>query len=231
MSLLVSELPARSNFMGAVNAAALVGSRVRQRWCDMSRFRGHFRVCRLARCALIFIMAAVVLLEPVLAAERKTGAPRQHKIEAGGYPGKEDLLAIEKKILLLTNNERNARGLPAFQASVALTYLAGKQSENMCAARSLEHESAAFPIGWRKFTDRLKTGRLTEGAENIGYRTLREQPEKWATAVVKEWMKSPKHRKNILNPRWRYLGIGVRMCANKIAYATQEFSSNPGRIR
>src|SRR5208337_4715930 len=96
------------------------------------------------------------------------------------YPRKGDLLAIEKSILLLTNNERNARGLPVFRASVALTYLAKRQSENMCAARSLEHESVAFPNGWRKFTDRLKTARLTSGAENIGYRTLREQPEKWA---------------------------------------------------
>jgi len=100
----------------------------------------------------------------------------------------------------------------------------------MCAARTLEHESDAFPNGWRKFTDRLKTARLTSGAENIGYRTLREQPEKWATAVVKEWMKSPQHRKNILNPRWRYLGVGIRMCADRIAYGTQVFSLDPGRI-
>jgi uncharacterized protein YkwD len=132
--------------------------------------------------------------------------------------------------LLFTNNERKARGLEAIQESYPLTYLAQRQSEHMCAARSLEHESDAFPNGWKKFTDRLKIGGLTSGAENIGYRTLREQPEKWAATVVKEWMKSPPHRKNILNPRWRYLGVGIRMCADRIAYATQVFSSDPGRV-
>jgi len=178
---------------------------------------------------MIFVIAVAVLLEPSLAAEQKNRAPAQQKKESRNYPTKRDILAIENSILAFTNNERTARGLPAFQGSPALAYLAGRQTENMCAARSLEHESDAFPNGWKKFTDRLKAARLRSGAENIGYRTLREPPEKWAREVVNGWMKSPKHRKNILNPRWRYLGVAVRMCVNRIAYATQVFSSDPGR--
>jgi len=155
---------------------------------------------------------------------------REQAIATSSHSSKEDLLAIEKSILFFTNNERTARGLPALHRSPALAYLAGRQTENMCAARSLEHESDAFPNGWKKFTDRLKAARLRSGAENIGYRTLREQPEKWAREVVNGWMKNPQNSKNILNPRWRYLGVGIRMCANRIAYATQVFSSDPGRM-
>jgi uncharacterized protein YkwD len=175
-------------------------------------------------------VALIALSEPALAAERKVQVSGQRRNESGSNLNKQVLIAIEKRILVFTNNERSAKGLPAVRESSALSYLARGQSENMCMARSLEHESDAFPRGWKKFTDRMKAVRITAGGENIGYRTLREQPEKWAREVVNGWMKSPPHRKNILNPRWRYLGIGVRICADRIAYATQVFSSDHGRI-
>jgi uncharacterized protein YkwD len=230
MSLSVSPRQFRSILFASAIATVLLGTLFYKHWRGLSRFGRFFIGNELVQCGFIFVIAAAVLLQPALAAERKSRPPDQQKKESGSYPSKQDLLAIEKSILLLTNNERKARGLPAFQESFPLTHLATRQSENMCAARSLEHQSDAFPNGWKKFTERLKIAGVTSGAENIGYRTLREQPEKWATAVVKEWMKSPPHRKNILNPRWRYLGVGISMCANSIAYATQVFSSDPGRI-
>jgi len=219
-----------NRFFASAIATALLGALSYKRWRGLSRLARFFIGNKLVPRVFIFVIAAAVLLQPALAAERKTRAPEQQKKESGSYPRKEDLLAIEKSILLFTNNERKSRGLPAFQESFPLTHIATRQSENMCAARSLDHESDAFPNGWNKFRDRLKIAGVTSGAENIGYRTLREQPEKWATAVVKEWMKSPQHRKNILNPRWRYLGVGIRMCADRIAYATQVFSSDPGSM-
>ena len=230
MSLSTSASKFRSTSLPTAVATSLLGPFFYRRRRGLSRFGRLFIGNELLQCVFIFVMAAAVFLQPALAAERKTLAPEQQKKESGSYPSKQDLLAIEKSILLLTNNERKARELPTFQESFPLAHLATRQSENMCAARSLEHESDAFPNGWKKFTERLKIAGVTSGAENIGYRTLREQPEKWATAVVKEWMKSPPHRKNILNPRWRYLGVGIRMCADRIAYATQVFSSDPGRI-
>jgi uncharacterized protein YkwD len=230
MSLSVSLRQFRSTFFTSAIATVLLGTLSCKRWRGMSRLGRFFIGNNLVQCVFFVVIATAALLQPALAAERKTRAPDQQKKESRSYPSKQDLLAIETSILLFTNNERKARGLPAFQESFPLSHLATRQSENMCAARSLEHESDAFPKGWKKFTDRLKIAGVTSGAENIGYRTLREQPEKWAIAVVNGWMKSEQHRKNILNPRWRYLGVGIRMCANRIAYATQVFSSDPGRI-
>ncbi len=190
----------------------------------------HSFHCAVARCSAVCILATAILLQPALASGRKSFAINKPKKESAAYPTQQDIQMIEENILRFTNNERNIRGLPAFQRSPALAYLSGRQSENMCATRTLEHESDVFPKGWKKFTDRMKIAGLTSAAENIAYRTLREQPEKWAKEIVSGWMKSPQHRKNILNPRWRYLGVGVQMCANRIAYATQVFSSDPGRI-
>jgi uncharacterized protein YkwD len=229
MDLSVLTLPPTSVVSSTGIPRVLPGSPHRHR-CGLWRVCFHFLVSLLARSSLLFIVAIAVLLQPALAAERKSHAQGQAKKESGAYLSKQDLLTIEESILFFTNNERHKRGLPIFQKSSALMYLARKQSENMCAARSLEHESNAFPNGWKKFTDRLKIAGVTSGAENIAYRTFRERPEKWARAVVKGWMNSPKHRKNILNPRWRYLGVGVYLCRNRIAYAAQDFSSDPGRI-
>ena len=52
----------------------------------------------------------------------------------------------------------------------------------------------------------------------------------WAKEVVKGWMNSPPHRRNILNPRYRYLGVGFLGCPNRLGYATQVFSSQAGTI-
>ncbi len=231
MSLFALERSSRSTFLRTAITRLSFRPRFFRRWSGLTKPGSHFGPNHLPRAALIFIVMIAVLFEPALAAEKKSRPSDKSKKEAPAFPSKQDLLAIEKRILSLTNIERKARGLAVFQASSALAYLSKRQSENMCAARSLEHESDAFPNGWKKFTDRLKTGGLTSGAENIGYRTLREQPEKWAAVVVKKWMESPPHRKNILDPRWRFLGVGVQMCGNRIAYATQVFSSDPGGIR
>jgi uncharacterized protein YkwD len=231
MSFSVSRLRSGCIFLRTTTAAALLALIVHRRWRDLWRFGNHLTVGRFARSSLVVMVALAVLLGPALAAEKRPRAPDQPKKESVAFPSKQDLLTIEDAILRFTNKERYTRGLPILRRSSALEYLAGRQTENMCAARLLEHESDVYPKGWKKFTDRMKAAGLTSGGENIGYRTLREQPEKWAATVVKEWMISPPHRKNILNPRWRFLGVGVQMCANRIAYATQVFSSDPGRIR
>jgi uncharacterized protein YkwD len=230
MDLSVLTLPPRSVVSATAIPGTLPGAPFHRRRCGLSRVRFHFLVSLLARSSLLFIVAIAVLLQPALAAERKSHAKGQAKKESGTYPNKQDLRTIEESILLFSNDERHKRGLPLFQKSSALMYVARKQSENMCDARTLEHESNLFPKGWKKFTDRMKTAGVTSGAENIAYRTFREKPEKWARAVVSGWMKSPHHRKNILNPHWRYLGVGIRMCRDRIAYAAQFFSSDPGRI-
>ncbi len=197
---------------------------------DTLILRRHIPVNRLIKCLLSLAMTAVVLSQPALATKLKTHTPEHHRKASGRYPTEADLLSIEKSIVLLTNQERSARGLPVFRISAVLTFLAKRQTDNMCAARTLAHESDRFPKGWKRFLGRLKYAGLRAGGENIAYRTLREHPEKWAKEVVKGWMNSPEHRKNILNPKWLYLGVGMKMCSNRIAYATQVFAPRAGRL-
>jgi hypothetical protein len=57
-----------------------------------------------------------------------------------------------------------------------------------------------------------------------------------AREVVQQWMASEGHRKNILNPVYRYLGCGAELYKDPSFYGmarfkiTQYFSSRPGDI-
>jgi len=137
---------------------------------------------------------------------------------------------MENALLEFTNRERSRAGLPSFRLSPALSFLARGQSKNMCARKILEHESEQFPQGWRKFSARLKKAGLRAGGENVAYRTFSGRTEAWARHVVEGWMSSPPHRKNILNPNFAYMGAGIEMCSRDLAYATQVFSPDPGRL-
>jgi uncharacterized protein YkwD len=162
-----------------------------------------------------------------------------HSTEAyaiGGEKGSKSWLKqseigqMEKSILRYTNEERVRNGLKPLRSSDALAFLAKNQSQHMCKSGRLAHESDTFPEGWRKLIQRLTMASLKSGAENIALRTVESDKDAWAKSVVKGWMSSPPHKKNILEPTHRYLGVGVSPCENRIAYATQIFSSDPGTI-
>ena len=139
-----------------------------------------------------------------------------------------EIVQIEKSILRFTNEERVRNGLRPLKASRALGYIAKKQSINMCDRQLLAHESDAFPEGWRRLVQRLKIANVRSGSENLALRTVESDLEDWARQVVKGWMKSTPHKKNILEPSHKYIGVGIVPCENKIAYATQVFSSDAG---
>jgi uncharacterized protein YkwD len=50
-----------------------------------------------------------------------------------------------------------------------------------------------------------------------------------ANEIVDDWMSSPGHRENILDPRFTHLGVGVS-ARNHTIRATQEFVGRPKRF-
>ena len=139
--------------------------------------------------------------------------------------------SVEDKILDYTNEERRKKNLPLLQSSDALRFVARQHSGNMCSTRDFSHESVHFPKGWQHFATRLKHVGVVTGGENIGYQTITRNRDLWARKMVQGWMRSPSHRRNILEPRFRYLGVGVRPCDNRLGYATQVFSRSHGRVQ
>lgn len=176
-------------------------------------------------------IAAAVLL-PVVAALWWLGpahAKRPHDTSEN-VPVQSDVSAFEENVIRYANAERTQRGMLPLEVTSGLTFVARRHSDNMCRTRIFEHESEAFPDGWQDFADRLKKAGLMSGGENIAYRTITRDPERWAREVVHGWMNSPRHKRNILHPSFRYTGVGIRLCGNRLGYATQVFSKHRGRL-
>ncbi|MFJ5714471.1 CAP domain-containing protein [Neobacillus sp. NPDC093127] len=120
--------------------------------------------------------------------------------------------AQEQKVVDLTNQERAKNGLPALKVDLTLSKMAHEKSRDMSANGYFSHTSPTYGSPF----DMMKKYGITYryAGENIamGQRTPEE--------VVKAWMNSEGHRKNILNPNYNYIGVGYVSQGN---YWTQEF--------
>jgi len=144
-------------------------------------------------------------------ADRGSG-PRRDGVGAGAacpvVPDVSSLPAVTDATLCLLNGERADRGLPPFAHHPALAEAATVYAADLVAGSYFSHTG-------RDGSD------LVERIERAGYisgdRSWRVGENlAWGTgglatpaAIVQAWMNSAGHRKNILNARFREIGIGV----------------------
>ncbi|MFI5265125.1 MAG: CAP domain-containing protein [Candidatus Levyibacteriota bacterium] len=106
----------------------------------------------------------------------------------------------EKKMLQLINSERKKRGIEALTVSSFLTQVARNHAQDMLERGYFSHYT---PEGLSPF-DRLEKLSIPYGtaAENLAF-----APD--VDLAVTGLMKSEEHKKNILNPSFHNIGIGV----------------------
>lgn len=130
---------------------------------------------------------------------------------------KEDTL----QVLALVNSERTRAGLAALKSNDSLTAAAQGHAQDMAVNGYFSHTS----LDGRTLGDRIRQAGYSYRAagENIawGQRTPSE--------VVSGWMASPGHRRNILNPNFRELGIGLARDTDGVPYWVQNFGSRDSR--
>lgn len=172
------------------------------------------------RAALPMVAAFAVALLFMGQALAATSAPKKTQNRQANSNA-----TLEREIFGFTNKMRRQNGMSSLRPSQILQYVARRQSNHMCGTGLLRHQSGAFPKGWRTFRERLAKTGARGGGENLASVSLTNDPEVWAAETVHGWMNSPTHRKNILDPRFKYLGVGVRKCKNGVGYATQFFAT------
>jgi uncharacterized protein YkwD len=171
--------------------------------------------------------AMLVTVSPQSAVAVSIGTPRQVLLrpdsgngngEPEGKPhsGQKAMPELEAEVFAMTNNERAKAGCPKLREDYALHVAAQNHSRDMAAYGYLSHtnqndegadirmERAGYPIeyGW---------------AENIAAGPTT------ANAVMEMWMSSEAHRKNILNCKFRALGVGVAQATDGMLFWTQTF--------
>ncbi len=124
---------------------------------------------------------------------------------------------LERKILYLTNVEREKNGLKRLIWNEELADVARAHSKDMAERGFFSHDN---PDGQTPF-DRIKAAgmKYLVAAENIA--GGQASPEK----AVEEWMNSEGHRKNILNPGLKELGVGLARGGKYGIYWTQNFAT------
>ncbi|WP_050183323.1 S-layer homology domain-containing protein [Domibacillus robiginosus] len=109
--------------------------------------------------------------------------------------------AIEREIGQLVNEERANQGLAPVTLANDVSFVARTKSKDMHDRGYFDHTSPTYGSPFDMLTDFGL--RYSTAGENIasGYVD--------AEAVMEGWMNSPGHRRNILNPQFKEIGVGV----------------------
>lgn len=135
--------------------------------------------------------------------------------QVAGYT---DGRSFTQRVVDLTNRERSIRGLPPLTVKYGLQYAAEKRSTDMIVRGYFDHID---PSGRDPFWVLRQHGmRYATAGENIAMG--QRSPED----VVRDWMNSPGHRANILNPQFGAIGVSaVQNSATGQIYWTQIFTN------
>ncbi|MBI4639943.1 MAG: CAP domain-containing protein [Candidatus Tectomicrobia bacterium] len=124
---------------------------------------------------------------------------------------------MEEELFRAVNWARQERGIHSLQQNPQLQRVARRHSEDMATRRFFDHTN---PDGWNVL-DRLRVEGIEDFAgvgENIFTGNGIADP---VQLVVEEWLKSPGHRKNLLNPRYIAGGVGIAWGGKEKIYITQ----------
>jgi uncharacterized protein YkwD len=131
--------------------------------------------------------------------------------------------ASEARVFVLFNQLRVARGLRPLRADAALARAADSHSADMLRRGYFAHNGpqGAWDARIRRYVKRALIAEI-----------LSEGSGRYATpgGMVRSWMNSPEHRRIILTPDLRLVGLGIATGTYRghhgVAMATADFSSS-----
>ncbi|MGH2838437.1 MAG: CAP domain-containing protein [Thermoleophilaceae bacterium] len=162
----------------------------------MTRSKGHARW---------YALAALVALAVFVAAPPSASASCHNKY---AHPAQVSNATVKQTTLCLLNKRRHAHGRRALKPNQRLARAARRHARDMVRRNYFSHTAP----GGVDFVDRIMRQDYVnpgEGwflGENLAWGSYQLATPK---SIVRSWMHSPGHRANILNPRFREIGIGV----------------------
>jgi len=137
--------------------------------------------------------------------------------------------AMEQEFVKRINDDRKSRGLCLLQIDPMLTAVARDHSKEMCDKNYFDHHSptAGLTSPLDRYVSRLASFERTPPeyalvGENIYYASMLNAVYNVSYAH-QALMKSPNHRKNILEPRYEKVGIGTYRNAAGEFWVTEVF--------
>src|SRR3954462_873041 len=147
------------------------------------------------RAARIFsgVLAAAALVVPAA-----TAAP-QHAHVA--------LTPLESGVLVDINNFRRAHNLTPLRLNTRLTLAARAHTDEMAQQGYFAHESANGSSFWKRIQGFYTSSpwRFWSVGENL----LWSSPDVSPSHALQMWLPSPEHKANLMNARWREIGVAA----------------------
>jgi uncharacterized protein YkwD len=153
--------------------------------------------------ALRLVGALVVVVAAALATGSALAAPARHDARSKQVV----LTSLEHGVLADINAFRSAHHLAPLRVSVELTQAADQHSREMATDGYFAHHSANGGAFWKRIAGFYGAGnwRLWSVGENLLWSSPGVSPEE----ALQMWEQSPEHRKNLLTPQWREVGISA----------------------
>jgi uncharacterized protein YkwD len=135
----------------------------------------------------------------------------------------DELSDLEWHVLFVTNQQRIWRKLPALAGSEALAGVARAHSRDMLARGFFDHRT---PEGLGPADRVARQGlQFPSCSENLySIKNGPRDPAELASVLVSGWMETTGHRHNILDPAFRFLGVGAASSGGTVI-VTQLFAS------
>ncbi len=144
-------------------------------------------------------LAALTATLVVLALPASSSAERRGAVAPAGQ--------LQTALIGQMNVLRASHGLARLRVSPALTAAANAHSTSMAKKGYFSHSSA----NGASFSQRLAYFYPARGFRSwsVGENLLWGSPDIGAVRALKLWLASPPHRANLLNPRWREVGLAA----------------------
>jgi uncharacterized protein YkwD len=108
-------------------------------------------------------------------------------------------------VLVDINAFRAQHGLARLRLNTQLTAASRAHSQQMAQDGYFAHESADGSAFWKRLRGFTASSRSWSVGENL----LWSSPDIDGAHALKLWLASPEHRKNLVNPRWREIGVSA----------------------
>ncbi len=161
----------------------------------------------------LIVLATALAVAPVSTATSAPDRGAERVTEQTARPGTPG--AFRQRVVVLTNNRRRNRGCGNLVRNRALDRAAQTHTRKMANRNQLSHQLPGEPslgvrvrragYNWRMVGENIASGWPT--------------PE----SVVRAWMNSRGHRRNILNCRYQHIGVGYVVSGSGTPYWTQVF--------
>jgi uncharacterized protein YkwD len=111
---------------------------------------------------------------------------------------------LEERVLDAINTLRRAHGLAQLRLDPRLAATAREHSLSMAEHGYFRHSS----LGGSSFWSRVE-GKYGRPIWRVGENLVWASPHLSASQAIAMWLKSPPHRRNLLAPLWREIGLGA----------------------